>query len=76
MSKIYWTMRNGEKIDIDKMSISHLRNCLKMVVRAQHEQSKQKKQTSAIERMRISQKDWDAHFGGIFSYVDQDDFYD
>lgn len=32
--KTYWTTRNGKKIDIDEMSIEHLRNCLKMVVRA------------------------------------------
>jgi len=31
--KIYWTTRNGEKIDIDKMSLNHLRNTLKMIVR-------------------------------------------
>ena len=31
--KVYWTMRDGKKIDIDEMSISHLRNTLKMIVR-------------------------------------------
>lgn len=31
--KIYWTMRSGQKIDIDEMSIDHLRNTLKMIVR-------------------------------------------
>jgi len=29
---VYWTMANGEKINIDFMSISHLRNTLKMIV--------------------------------------------
>ncbi len=33
MNKVYWTMKNGQKIDIDEMSISHLRNTLKMIVR-------------------------------------------
>ena len=32
--KVYWTMANRQKIDIDEMSINHLRNALKMVVRA------------------------------------------
>jgi len=33
MSKIvYWTMANGEKIDIDSMGMEHLRNTLKMIV--------------------------------------------
>lgn len=31
--KEYWRMRNGELIDIDKMSVTHLRNALKMIVR-------------------------------------------
>jgi hypothetical protein len=31
--KIYWTMRNGEKIDVDEMTIEHLRNTLKMIIR-------------------------------------------
>ena len=30
---IYWTMRNGQKIDIMEMDINHLRNVLKMIIR-------------------------------------------
>jgi hypothetical protein len=33
MSTVYWTMKNGEKIDVDKMEIDHLRNALKMIIR-------------------------------------------
>ena len=33
MEKIYWTMKNGEKIDVDEMNIKHLRNTLKMILR-------------------------------------------
>lgn len=33
MKTIYWTTKTGEKIDIDKMSLSHLRNVLKMIVK-------------------------------------------
>ena len=33
MNKVYWTMKNGEKIDIDEMDINHLRNALKLIVR-------------------------------------------
>lgn len=32
-NKVYWTQRNGVKIDIDTMDIQHLRNTLKMIVR-------------------------------------------
>jgi phage terminase large subunit GpA-like protein len=34
MKKYYWTMKNGQKIDVDDMDITHLRNSLKMVIRA------------------------------------------
>ena len=33
-SIVYWTMRNGQKIDVDTMDIQHLRNTLKMLIRA------------------------------------------
>jgi|694.fasta_scaffold15514_14 hypothetical protein len=33
MAKEYWIQRDGTKIDIDSMSLSHLRNTLKMLVR-------------------------------------------
>ena len=31
--KYYWTMKNGEKIDVDEMSEDHLRNVLKLIIR-------------------------------------------
>ncbi len=37
---IYWTMKDGNKIDIDEMSISHLRNTLKMIVRNSQKRKK------------------------------------
>ncbi len=30
---VYWTMRDGTKIDVDDMDINHLRNTLKMIIR-------------------------------------------
>lgn len=30
---VMWTMRNGQQIDVDQMSIEHLRNTLKMLIR-------------------------------------------
>ena len=32
---VYWTMKNGQKIDVDTMDIQHLRNTLKMIIRNQ-----------------------------------------
>ena len=33
MRKYYWTMKNGQQIDVDHMDITHLRNTLKMILR-------------------------------------------
>ena len=33
MKKYYWTMKNGQKIDVDLMDKNHLRNTLKMILR-------------------------------------------
>jgi len=30
---VYWTMKNGQKIDIMEMDLNHLRNVLKMILR-------------------------------------------
>lgn len=30
---VYWTMRNGNKISVDDMDITHLRNTLKMIIK-------------------------------------------
>jgi len=32
---VYWTMKNGQKIDVDTMDIQHLRNTLKMIIKNQ-----------------------------------------
>lgn len=42
MEKVYWTMKDGKKISIDDMDINHLRNSLKMIVRAIQSQKKPK----------------------------------
>ena len=34
METIYWTMKNGQKINVDTMDLQHLRNTLKMFIRA------------------------------------------
>ena len=31
---VYWTMKNGQKINVDDMDIQHLRNTLKMLIKA------------------------------------------
>ena len=33
MEAVLWTMRDGNKINVDHMDINHLRNTLKMIIR-------------------------------------------
>jgi len=33
MREYYWTMKNGQKINVDEMDLQHLRNTLKMILR-------------------------------------------
>ena len=35
---IYWTMRNGQQIDVDLMDEKHLKNTLKMIIRNSNKQ--------------------------------------
>jgi len=30
---VYWTQRNGQQINVDHMTVDHLRNTLKMIIR-------------------------------------------
>lgn len=32
-NKYFWTMKNGEKINVDDMTENHLRNVLKLIIR-------------------------------------------
>jgi hypothetical protein len=34
MEAVYWTMRNGEKINVNDMDEKHLRNTLKLILRS------------------------------------------
>lgn len=37
---VYWKQRNGDLISVDEMSINHLRNTLKMIIRANNKTKK------------------------------------
>ena len=45
MSPVYWTMKNGQKINVDHMDINHLRNTLKMLIRA--------KRTTSVPKFKV-----------------------
>ena len=58
MSKEYWTMKSGEKIDVDEMTESHLRNTLKLIIRRRKEQDEVKKDYKGSENSEPYCDDW------------------
>lgn len=59
--KVYWTMANGQKIDVNDMDVKHLRNTLKLLIRsinAVKQQQKPKSQTLEL-RGDIAQDHYD-----------------
>lgn len=47
--KYFWKMRNGQLIDVDQMSETHLRNSLKMMIRNSQQKALPKKIIGNIE---------------------------
>lgn len=39
METYYWTMKNGQKINVDDMDENHLRNTLKLIIRRSNERA-------------------------------------
>lgn len=55
MNKVYWTTKDGNKIDVDKMSIEHLRNTLKMIIKQNQKKSVAPFSNEEIEALTKSQ---------------------
>ena len=47
MENVYWTMKNGQKINVDTMDIQHLRNTLKLIIN---------------NKARVMGGNWDSYF--------------
>lgn len=47
--RYFWKMRNGQQIDVDEMSETHLRNALKMMIRNNQIKATRKKPIGNIE---------------------------
>tara|TARA_R110002020_G_scaffold27756_5_gene89335 strand:+ start:1800 stop:1997 length:198 start_codon:yes stop_codon:yes gene_type:complete len=58
MSKEYWTMKSGEKIDVDDMTESHLRNTLKLIIRKSRGQDNTKESYKGSENREPYCDDW------------------
>lgn len=64
MEKIYWKQKDGKLINVDNMTIEHLRNTLKMIIRNTTAKVKKPKRDSIIdkfeeERMKEIEEEWD-----------------
>jgi len=83
MKKYYWTMANGQQIDVDHMSENHLRNTLKMILRnieAQRALIAEKAKQESRKRHHIelqgdmAQQFNDTYFADEEAYLDSDEF--
>lgn len=66
---VYWKMRNGELISVDKMDINHLRNVLKMILR-NREKALQQLQSKPKVKFKLN-GDMAQEFNN--SYISDDD---
>ena len=66
---VYWTMRDGKQIDIDEMSVQHLRNTLKMLVR----NSQKRKKTVEFKLNGDIAQDFNSSWDDYESWMDSMD---
>lgn len=61
MEKVYWTMANGQKINVDDMDMKHLRNTLKLLIRSINAVKQQQKPKTHVSGLRgdIAQSHFD-----------------
>lgn len=52
METYYWTMKNGQKINVDDMDENHLRNTLKLIIRRSNERAL--KEAREKQRFRLN----------------------
>lgn len=68
MKKYYWTTKDGQKIDVDLMTESHLRNVLKMILRNIETPTKKRTKIGNIENnfLEESYKEYEEEFSQFF----------
>jgi len=60
--KVYWTMRDGTKVDVDAMDVNNLRNTLKMLIRSANNIAIQRAKHRAFEiNEELAQEDASNH---------------
>lgn len=77
MKKYYWTMKNGQQIDVDDMDITHLRNTLKMILRnveAQKAKLTSRKRHHIELQGDMAQQFHETYFADEEAYLDSDEF--
>jgi hypothetical protein len=60
MKKVYWTTREGVKMDLDYMSPNHLKNAFKMLILAVEKDQEQRDLKKKKESDNINQSFFDA----------------
>ncbi len=66
-NQVFWTMKDGTQIDIDNMSINHLRNTLKMIIRNINIQKEEKEKQLVHLHGEIAQQMYDQMIEEEFS---------
>ena len=68
----YWTMKNGQKINVDDMDVNHLRNTLKMILRnieASENKSKPKFELHGdIAQDHVAQMEYEEYYNNVSDY--------
>lgn len=73
--KVYWTMKNGYQIDVDRMDIDHLRNTLKMIIRNADKASVARSRRFTING-ELAQEDADRYEICKYTGLSDSEFYD
>ena len=74
LKKVYWKMKSGEIIDVDQMSISHLRNTLKMIIRNIEAVEKKEKSKFKFElhgeiaQDHLAQMEYEEYYNNVSDY--------
>jgi hypothetical protein len=51
---VYWTTKSGTRINVDYMDVNHLRNTLKMIIRAIDSSSQEVSKSISKQRFRMN----------------------
>ena len=65
--KYYWTTKDGDRLDVDQMTLTHLRNILKMILRGKQV----RRQPTSIEA-RFKEDELQAEFNHLEDLINNE----